>query len=86
MRTAVRNQLVRMFRAAVVFEVVRRGNQEPLQRHDRLADDVLAADVARLDADVVAFLDRIVDTVVMVQFDHQLGVLLLKPAHIAATS
>ena len=82
-RTAVRDQFVRMSRPAVALEIIRRRHQEPPQRHDRLTDDVFAADVARLDADVVALLDRIVDAIIVVQLDDQLGVLLLKPAHIA---
>ena len=74
-----------MVRPAVALEIIRRRNQEPPQRHDRLADDALAADVARLNADVVALLDRIVDAVVVVQLDDQIGMLLLKPANVAAS-
>ena len=71
MGAAMRNELVGMVRPAVALEIAGRRNQEPPQRHDRLAHDALAADVARLNADVVALLDRIVDAVIVVQLDDQ---------------
>ena len=82
MRTAVRDQLVRMSRPPVALEIIRRRHQQSPQRDDRLTDDVFSADVARLDANIVTLLDRIVDAIVVVQFDDQFGVLLLKPANI----
>ena len=81
-RAAMRNKFVGMFRPAVALEIIRRCDQQPPQRHDRLTDDGVAADVARLDADVVALLDRIVDAVVMMQLDDQFGMLVLKPADV----
>ena len=83
-RAAMRNELVRMVRPAVTLEIIGRRHQEPPQRHDRLANDAFAADVARLNADVIAFLDRIVDAVVVMQLDDQIRMLLLKAANIAA--
>src|ERR1700691_5976228 len=73
-----------MARPAVAFKILRGRNQQTPQRYDRLANDVFAADIARLNADVVALLDRIVNAIVMMQLNGQLGVLLLKPANIAA--
>ena len=72
-----------MARPPVALEIVRRRHQQPPQRYDRLTDDVFAADVARLDADIVTLLDRIVDAIVVVQLDDQFRVLQLKPANIA---
>ncbi len=83
MRAAMVCQLVGMARPAVAIEIVGRGDQEPPQRHDRLADDVAAADVARLDADIVAFLDRIVDAVVVMQLDDEFRMLALERADVA---
>jgi hypothetical protein len=82
MRAAVRDQFVRMARPAVALEVVRRRNQQPPQRHNLLALDPFAADLGRLNADVVAFLDRIVDAVVVMQLDEQIGMLLLEAANL----
>ena len=83
-RAAMRAEFVGMARPAVALEIIRRRHQEPPQRHDRLAHDAFAADVARLNADIVAFLDRIVDAVIVVKLDDQIGMLLLKMADIAA--
>ena len=73
-----------MVRPAVALEIIRRRNHQPSQLDDRLTDNVLPTDLARLNADVVAFLDRIVDAIVVVQFDQQFGMLLLESAHIPA--
>jgi len=72
-----------MARAAVPLEIIGRRHQQPPQRHDRLTHDVFAADIGRLDADVVALLNRIVEPVVVMQLDDQFGVLALEPAHVA---
>ena len=72
-----------MARPAVPLEIARRRNKEPLQRHDLLANDAFAADIGRLNANVVAFLDRIVDAVVVMQLDDQIGMLLLEAANVA---
>ena len=68
-RPAVRDQFVRVARPTVALKVVRRRNEQPPQRHNLLAHDPFAADIGRLNTDVVAVLDRIV----VMQLDEQMG-------------
>ena len=78
MRPAVRDQFVRVARPTVALKVVRRRNEQPPQRHNLLAHDPFAADIGRLNTDVVAVLDRIV----VMQLDEQIGMLLLEAANV----
>jgi hypothetical protein len=81
-RASVGEQFVWMARPAVMLEIIRGRNQQPPQRHDLLAHDPFAADIGRLNADVIAFLDRIVDAVVVVQLDEQIGMSQLEAANV----
>src|SRR6476660_3012443 len=71
-----------MARLPVPQEIIGRGHPPTPQWHHLLADDTFAADIGRLNADVVAFLDRIVDAVVVMQLDEQIGMLLLEAANV----